>query len=75
MVQTAPGVPHSHDNFFDLGGHSLTATQLISRLHERLGVYLTIHEMFRAPTVAGIAKTVADERESYQSCISLVVRA
>ena len=26
-----------HDNFFDLGGHSLKATQVVSRIHQILG--------------------------------------
>ncbi len=40
-----------HDNFFDLGGHSLLLTQLLSRLNETYRKDLTIMDMFRYPTV------------------------
>jgi amino acid adenylation domain-containing protein len=39
------------DNFFDLGGHSLAVTQLISRLRVRFGVELTLAEFFAAATI------------------------
>jgi surfactin family lipopeptide synthetase C len=39
------------DNFFDLGGHSLAATQLISRLRMAFGVDLTLADFFASATV------------------------
>ncbi len=47
-----------HDNFFALGGHSLLAMQVISRVHEELGVTLTLRAIFDAPSVVELAAEV-----------------
>jgi amino acid adenylation domain-containing protein len=44
-----------HDNFFDLGGNSLLATQVVTTVHELLAVELPLRELFATPTVAQIA--------------------
>jgi acyl-CoA synthetase (AMP-forming)/AMP-acid ligase II/acyl carrier protein len=48
-----------HDNFFDLGGHSLLVTQILNRLRSRLKVQLPLRRMFEAPTIAELAEDVA----------------
>ncbi|MFI5179498.1 MAG: amino acid adenylation domain-containing protein, partial [Vicinamibacterales bacterium] len=44
-----------HDNFFDLGGHSLLLARVHERLNDRLGLELSIMDLFRHPTVHALA--------------------
>ena len=48
-----------HDNFFDLGGHSLIATQIIARIRNHFRVQLPLHGFLETPTVAGLAAKIA----------------
>jgi amino acid adenylation domain-containing protein len=47
-----------HDNFFDLGGHSLAASRVISRVIQSFKLDLPVKELFAAPTVARMAEIV-----------------
>ncbi|MFH8620278.1 amino acid adenylation domain-containing protein [Streptomyces sp. NPDC017979] len=44
------------ENFFESGGHSLSASRLISRIRSALGFEVSIRDFFDAPTVAELGE-------------------
>jgi acyl carrier protein len=50
------------DNFFLLGGHSLSATQVITRLRDTLQADVPLRRIFENPTVAALALAVEEFR-------------
>ncbi|HEX2091631.1 MAG TPA: amino acid adenylation domain-containing protein, partial [Longimicrobiaceae bacterium] len=54
----------AHDNFFDLGGHSLLLVQLHSRLRERFGGEISVADLFQLPTLADLARELDRLRET-----------
>ncbi|HEX8353380.1 MAG TPA: phosphopantetheine-binding protein, partial [Pyrinomonadaceae bacterium] len=51
-----------HENFFDLGGHSLVATQVVTRLCDAFDIELPLRCLFESPTVAGLSVAVVQRR-------------
>ena len=47
-----------HDNFFEVGGYSLLATRVISRIYKAFQVNLSLPSFFESPTVAGLSQTI-----------------
>ena len=47
------------DNFFDLGGHSLSAVRLVTRLNARFTPVLPLRDFFGAPCVRAVAAVAA----------------
>ena len=51
-----------NDNFFDLGGHSLKATVLVSRIHKYFNIEISLREVFSNQTVAEAAELIRTKR-------------
>jgi amino acid adenylation domain-containing protein len=49
------------DNFFDMGGHSLLVTQLISRLRDTFQIELPVQQIFETPTIADLALVITQQ--------------
>jgi acyl carrier protein len=49
-----------HDNFFDLGGHSLSASQIVSRVFQRFQLRIPLQNLFQSATVADMAVAIIE---------------
>jgi thioesterase domain-containing protein len=47
-----------HDNFFDVGGHSLLAARLTAQIQRETGCAIPVSAIFRAPTIAALASII-----------------
>ncbi len=47
-----------HDDFFDLGGHSLHAVRMLGRVRSELDVSIDLSELFSSPDLASFARRV-----------------
>jgi hypothetical protein len=50
-----------NDSFFNLGGHSLLVTRVISRIRSAIGLQLSVRSVFESPTIRQLSKIIAHE--------------
>jgi acyl carrier protein len=53
--------PGRNDNFFDLGGDSLSAVQLTSELYQTMDVELTLTDLLQAPVLKNLAEILQEQ--------------
>ncbi|MBZ0257107.1 amino acid adenylation domain-containing protein [bacterium] len=63
-----------HDNFFQIGGHSLSATQVVSRIRESLGVELPLRDLFQSPTIAGLTQRIEAQQKQMPAQPAITAR-
>ncbi len=61
-----------NDNFVQLGGHSLKAIRLASKLKKEFGIQITLQEIFEQGTVVAIVKLIEQDRNKTVDTISPV---
>jgi len=71
-----------HDDFFALGGHSLSATQVVARVNQHLSLRSSVRQLFDASTVSAFARVLdalpvvpVDDSKSSQAIIARPRRA
>ena len=62
-------------NFFDCGGHSLKATQVISRVRQQLGVELPLRAVFAHPTIEELAAAIDEATPAGRQSIARIAEA
>lgn len=68
-------------NFFEVGGHSVLSTQLISAINDAFNIQLPIAAIFEAPSFRALAETIqayqdqqeADFDDEYEDTLELVI--
>ena len=52
-----------NDSFFNLGGDSLTATRLVIKMNQILGIDLSLPKLFDVPTISQLVKKIKEEKK------------
>lgn len=63
--------PGLHDDFFEQGGHSLTAVSVMVRIEKETGKRLPISALFDHATLARLAALIEDEEVSWTSLVPI----
>ncbi|MEN8256274.1 MAG: SDR family NAD(P)-dependent oxidoreductase [Thermodesulfobacteriota bacterium] len=60
-----------YDSFFDLGGNSLLATRVISRIRETFGVTVPVKSLFNYLYIRDLSKLIVDQRSQGNEEVSV----
>lgn len=63
-----------NDNFFDLGGDSLLALRLISKIKNETGLDISLSALFDNPTIENITKCQSSDFKSYKNNLIIPVQ-
>ena len=64
-----------HDNFFDMGGQSLLAAQVIGRIRKELSLDASMRLLFERPTIAQLGQALSSEKKISLPAVVPVPRA
>src|SRR5262249_24944227 len=60
------------DNYFDVGGHSLLAGRLTSRITKGTGAPVSVRDLFEQPTISELAEVIAKRGQADSSEATLI---
>ncbi|MCP4164120.1 MAG: AMP-binding protein, partial [Deltaproteobacteria bacterium] len=63
------------DNFFDLGGHSLKAVKLVSRIYRDFSYQLQLRDLFEKSTVSELAELISSDKENNMGKILVPIQS
>lgn len=55
VLNLPPGIPGMQSNFFNLGGNSITARELVTKCRQ-FGLHLTVADVFQQPSLSALAE-------------------
>jgi thioesterase domain-containing protein/acyl carrier protein len=64
-----------HDDFFDLGGHSLSAVRLCAQIEKKTGKSLPVAVLFQAPTIEQLTRSIGQPEASAPSKSLVAIQA
>ena len=64
-----------HDDFFDLGGHSLAAVRLCAQIEKNTGKRVPVAVLFQAPTIEQLARSIGQPGASAPSKSLIAIHA
>lgn len=62
---------YRHDNFFDIGGHSLLVVRLLVSIREKMAVDLDVRQVFEQPTLCGLSAVIVEKQQREELATSI----